>query len=134
MQDQLNYLENQATVSEYDVKLANAKLEILQKQIALEDAQRNKNRMQLRRDTQGNYRYVYRADDDDIKQAQDELLESSYDIYEITKDQTITNNDRMISSFLDFQEKARNIAEKYKDDEVARQAALNDLAEQYKKT
>ena len=133
MQDQLNYLENQATVSEYDVKLANAKLEILQKQIALEDAQRNKNRMQLRRDTQGNYRYVYRADDDDIKQAQDELLESSYDIYEITKDQTITNNDRMISTFLDFQEKAKNIAEKYKDDEVARQAALNDLAEQYKK-
>ena len=133
MQEQLDYLKNQTTMSEYDVKLANAKLEVLQKQIALEDAQRNKNKMQLRRDTQGNYRYVYRADEGDIKQAQDELLDSSFDAYELTKDQTITNNDRMINSFLDFQEKASAIAEKYKDDEVARKAALQTLTEEYTK-
>lgn len=133
MKEQLESLENQTTLSEYDVKLANAKLEVLQKQIALEDAQRNKNKMQLRRDTQGNYRYVYRADEGDVKQAEDELLESSFDAYELTKDQTITNNDRMINSFLDFQEKASAIAEKYKDDEVARKAALQTLTEEYTK-
>ena len=133
MQEQLESLENQTTLSEYDVKLANAKLEVLQKQIALEDAQRNKNKMQLRRDTQGNYRYVYRADEGDVKQAEDELLDSSFDAYELTKNQTITNNDRMISSFLDFQEKASEISERYKDDEIARKAALQTLAEEYKK-
>ena len=35
MQEQLKQLQDQASVSEYDVKLANAKLQILQKQIAL---------------------------------------------------------------------------------------------------
>lgn len=99
MQEQLDLLDGQATVSEYDVKLANAKLEILQKQIALEDAQRNKNRMQLRRDTQGNYRYVYRADQGDVKQAQQELADSEYDAYEMSKQQQMNNYDDMINAY-----------------------------------
>ena len=79
-QEIVNQLANQTTMSEYDVKLANAKLEALQKQIALENAQQNKNQMKLRRDTQGNYKYVYAADQDDIIQRQGELLDSLYDV------------------------------------------------------
>lgn len=109
MQEQLDLLSNQATVSEYDVKLANAKLEILQKQIALEDAQRNKNKMQLRRDTQGNYRYVYTADQGDVKKAQDELAQSEYDAYEMTKQQTSANNDRYINLLQDYANKIAEI-------------------------
>lgn len=133
MQEQLDLLQNQKTVSEYDVKLANAKLEVLQKQIALEDAQRNKNKMQLRRDTQGNYRYVYSADQGDVKKAQDELNESQFDMYEITKEQTIANNDRAINLFQDYTNKMRDIANKYKDDDVARNEALKALSEEYGK-
>ena len=131
MQEQLNLLENQKTMSEYDVKLANAKLEILQKQIALEDAQRNKNKMQLRRDTQGNYRYVYRADEENVKQAQDELLDSEYDAYELTKNQTIENNDRAINMLQQYLEQRENILEKYKDDDVKRQEALDELEKRF---
>jgi hypothetical protein len=79
-QEIVNQLANQTTMSEYDVKLANAKLEALQKQIALENAQQNKNQMKLRRDTQGNYKYVYAADQDDIIQRQGELLDSLYNV------------------------------------------------------
>lgn len=79
-QEIVDQLANQTTMSEYDVKLANAKLEALQKQIALENAQQNKNQMKLRRDTQGNYKYVYAADQDDIVQRQGELLDSLYDV------------------------------------------------------
>lgn len=99
MQEQLDLLDGQATVSEYDVKLANAKLEILQKQIALEDAQRNKNRMQLRRDTQGNYRYVYTANQDDVTRAQQELTNSEYDAYELSKNQQINNYNDLINAY-----------------------------------
>lgn len=99
MQEQLDLLDGQATVSEYDVKLANAKLEILQKQIALEDAQRNKNRMQLRRDTQGNYRYVYTTNQDDVNRAQQELTDSEYDAYELSKNQQINNYDDLINAY-----------------------------------
>ena len=128
MQEQLDLLDGQKTVSEYDVKLANAKLEILQKQIALEDAQRNKNKMKLRRDTQGNYRYVYTADKGDVKKAQDELTQSEFDAYEMSKEETIANNDRAINLFQDYMERTRQLQIKYQDDENARreaQAALD---------
>ena len=131
MQEQLKQLQNQATVSEYDVKLANAKLEILQKQIALEDAQRNKNQMQLRRDTQGNYRYVYRANQDNVKAAQDDLLDSEYNAYELTKNETIANNDRALTLVQDFLAKRADIFNKYKDDDEARTKALAELSANY---
>ncbi len=133
MQEQLTLLSEQTTMSEYDVKLANARLEILQKQLALEDAQRNKNKMQLRRDTQGNYRYVYTADQGDVKKAQDELTDSQFDAYQLTKEQTIANNDRAISLYNDYMNKIRDIANKYKDDEEARVEALTALNQEYKK-
>ena len=131
MQEQLDLLQKQNTVTEYDVKLANAKLEILQKQMALEDAQRNKNKMQLRRDTQGNYRYVYTADQGDVKEAQQDLADSEYDAYEMTKQETVANNDRAISLLQDYVEKRAAIWNKYKDDATARGIALADLESEY---
>ena len=47
--------------------------------------------MKLRRDTQGNYRYVYTANQNDVSGAQQDLLDSEYDAYELTKNQTIEN-------------------------------------------
>ena len=133
MQEQLKQLQDQASVSEYDVKLANARLEILQKQIALEDAQRNKNQMQLRRDSQGNYRYTYRANQEDVKAAQDDLLDSEFNAYELTKDETISNNDRALNMVQDFLNKRADIFNKYKDDDEARTKALEQLSTDYSK-
>ena len=133
MQEQLKQLQDQASVSEYDVKLANARLEILQKQIALEDAQRNKNQMQLRRDSQGNYRYTYRANQEDVKAAQDDLLDSEFNAYELTKDETISNNDRALNMVQDFLNKRADIFNKYKDDDEARTKALEQLSADYSK-
>ena len=78
-------LEDEEHMSQFDIDLANSKLLILQKQIALEDAQRNKNQMQLRRDSQGNYRYVYRASQNDIAKARQEYLEAIEEGYELSK-------------------------------------------------
>lgn len=129
MQEQLDLLDGQATVSEYDVKLANAKLEILQKQIALEDAQRNKNRMQLRRDTQGNYRYVYTADQESVRGAQQDLLDSEYDAYELSKNQQISNYDNLINAYqkyLSQREEILNNANLSEAEKLAQNAELYD--------
>lgn len=85
MNEQVKYLEDQTYLSEYNVKYANAQLEILQKQIALEDARNNKNQMRLRRDSQGNYRYVYSANKDDTRQKEQDLLQSQMDLYDMSK-------------------------------------------------
>ena len=87
MKEQLEYLRDKTKLSEYDVNYANAQLEILQKQIALEEAQRNKSQMKLRRDTQGNYSYVYTANDDNVRSAQSDLLDAQNNAYNMSKDQ-----------------------------------------------
>ena len=84
MNQQLGYLRDKTNLSKYDVEYANAQLEILQKTIALEDARANKNQMRLRRDTQGNYSYVYAASQADIASAENDLLDAQMNGYNIS--------------------------------------------------
>ena len=87
MKEQLKYLREKKNLSEYDVQYANAQFEILQKRIALEEAQRNKSQMKLRRDSQGNYSYVYTANEGDVANAQSGLLDAQNNAYNLSKEQ-----------------------------------------------
>lgn len=87
MNQQLGYLREKEKISEYDVAYAQAQLEILQKRIALEEAQRNKTQLKLKRDSQGNYSYVYTGKQEDIAGAQSDLLDSENNAYNLSKEQ-----------------------------------------------
>lgn len=87
MNQQLEYLRKKTNLSQYDVDYAQAQLEILKQQIALEEAQANKSQMRLRRDSQGNYNYVYTANEGDVKSAQEGLLDAQNNAYNLSKDQ-----------------------------------------------
>ena len=89
MKQQLDYLRGKTKLSEYDVQYAQAQLDILQKQIALEEAQKNKSQMKLRRDSQGNYSYTYAANDNNVNQAQQNLLDAQNNAYNMSKDQMV---------------------------------------------
>lgn len=99
MNQQLDLLRNKTKLSQYDVEYANAQLEILQRQIALEDAQRNKSQMKLRRDSQGNYSYVYTANEDDIRSAENDLLDSKNNAYNLSKDQIKQTQSDALSAY-----------------------------------
>lgn len=109
MAQQLEYLREKEKLSEYDVQYANAQLEILQKQIALQEAQRNKSQLQLRRDTQGNYSYVYTADEDDIRGAQSDLLDAQNNAYNLSKDQMKQTQDDSLSALQDARDMLEQI-------------------------
>lgn len=98
MNQQLDLLRDKTKLSQYDVEYANAQLEILQKQIALEDAQRNKSQMKLRRDSQGNYSYVYTANEDDIRSAEGDLLDAKNNAYNLSKDNKKQAQDNFLSA------------------------------------
>lgn len=87
MKQQLEYLREKKNISEYDIAYATAQLEILQKQIALEEAQQAKKQMRLRRDSQGNYRYQYVANDNDTRDAENDLLDAQNNAYNLSKEQ-----------------------------------------------
>jgi hypothetical protein len=62
MEQQLAYLKDKDKLTQYDVDRANTLLQIEMKRLALEQSRSNKNRLRLRRDSQGNYTYQYTAD------------------------------------------------------------------------
>ena len=104
MKQQLQYLREKDKLSEYDVAYANAQLEILQKRIALEEAQRNKSQMQLRRDSQGNYSYVYTADEGDVSAAEGDLLDAQNNAYNLSKEQMQQTQADSLSALQDAQQ------------------------------
>lgn len=109
MKQQLNYLQEKDKLSEYDVAYANAQLEILQKRIALEEAQRNKSQMQLRRDSQGNYSYVYTADEGDVSAAEGDLLDAQNNAYNLSKEQMQQTQADSLSALQDAQQLLNDI-------------------------
>lgn len=131
MDEQMRLLEDQTTLSQYDVDLANARLEILQKQIALENAQQNKNQMKLRRDTQGNYKYVYGADQDDVRDKEADLLDSQFDAYEMSKEAQTAAYEASINLYNQYVEQRRALAEKYANDQDTLKTKLEELDAKY---
>ena len=109
MKQQLGYLRDKEKLSEYDVAYANAQLEILQKRIALEEAQRNKSQMQLRRDSQGNYSYVYTADEGDVSAAEGDLLDAQNNAYNLSKEQMQQTQADSLSALQDAQQLLNDI-------------------------
>lgn len=109
MNQQLEYLRDKNQLSQYDVDYANAQLEILQRTIALQEAQRNKSQLQLRRDTQGNYNYVYTANEGDIASAQGDLLDAQNNAYNLSKDQIKQTQDDSLSALQDAKNMLNNL-------------------------
>lgn len=98
MNQQLDCLRKKDKLSQYDVDHANAQFEILQKTIALQEAQANKSQMKLKRDNQGNYSYVYTANESDISSAQSDLLDAENNAYNLSKDNIVENQQNFYSA------------------------------------
>lgn len=105
MAQQLKYLRNKTNLSDYDVQYAQAQLEILQKQIALEEARDNKSQMRLQRNAAGNYDFVYAADENSVNQAESDLLDANKNAYNLSKDAWLNT----YSSALDAAQKAKSM-------------------------
>ena len=85
MEEQLKFLQDKDKLTKYDVDRANALLQIELKRFALQDARKNKTKLRLRRDSQGNYTYQYTADEDSMKNAERDLRDAQNDLYNLTK-------------------------------------------------
>ena len=95
MENELDILKGMDKLSQIDLNRAELKYQIALAQIALEDAQQQKNQMRLRRDTQGNYTYQYTADNEAIEEAKEELSKLYVDLYNFDREQYKSNLDEI---------------------------------------
>ena len=128
---EITYLREKETLTEYDIKAAEMRYQIALKEIALEDAQQNKTAMKLTRNEQGNWSYQYVADEQDIANKRQELLDMYNDLYQLASDAYEAN----LNSLQELQQKyidsAKEIYENENITEEERQQQLLELREWY---
>lgn len=70
LQEEIKAKSADRALTEYDIQMMNLEYELLQRQMALEEAKNAKDTVRLTRDSSGNYVYQYTADQDAISEAQ----------------------------------------------------------------
>ena len=119
--------EEQGQISKAEIEYSEAKYQAALKEIALEEAQSNKNSMKLTRDEQGNWSYQYIAEEDDIATKRQELYDAYYELYELA-DKGITKN---LEALMELEEtyldKKEELSIKYKDDQEKLVEEINKL-------
>lgn len=121
LQEEIDARRENNTLSEYDLEILEAKYNVLQAQMALEDAQNAKNNLQLVRDSQGNWNYQYTADQDKIADAEQGLLDAQNDWYNIAKDQVTDITGEIVTMWKECQDKVKEI---YTDDNLTYEEKL----------
>ena len=134
MDEQLSQLRAKEKLTQYDVDRAEKLLQIEQARAQLEDTRSAKTSLRLKRDSQGNYSYVYTANEEEVQAAEDNLAKLQNDLYNFDKDAYRKNLDDMLSAWKDFQSRYKEIVldtSLTEEERVERLALLRDQYGEY---
>ena len=131
MDEQLANLEKKATLTEYDIGLAEKALAVEQARIALEQAQNSKDSMKLTRNAEGNWSYQYVADEDNVAEKQQNLLDAINDKYEYVKSANQQALDDLLQYEEDFWNKYAEIMKDVSLSDEERQSRIAQLYDMY---
>ena len=112
---EIEQLREKDDLSKLELEIAQAKYNLLQAQIALEDAQNAKSMVRLTRDSEGNYGYVYTADKDKVNKAEQVLADAENDLYNIRLDAANEYGEKRIQAQSDLTKKLAEIDKKYQE-------------------
>lgn len=105
--EELEILTKKDELTKYDLERANARLEVVQKQIALENSLKSKTSMRLMRGADGNWSYNYAQDKDDISSKQKELSNAQKSLYDLDKNKYSENLKEMYTIYSEWTEKIK---------------------------
>lgn len=133
LQDELNKkLKDGSQISEYDLKILQSKYELELARQKLEDAQNSSEVVRLTRDNNGNWGYVYSADEDKIAEAE-QAYEDKLNAYQKANEEYLkTLESNILQVQANYKEKLKEIelgladGEITKEEAEARIANLND--------
>ena len=132
---EIEQLQEKDKLSKLELEIAQAKYNMLQAQIALEDAQNAKSMVRLTRDSEGNFGYVYTADKDKVNKAEQDLADAENDLYNIRLDAANEYAEKKIQAQADMAKKLAEIDKKYQEGAYASeeeyQNARNQIIEKY---
>lgn len=118
---EIEQLRDKDQLSQLELEIAQAKYKVLEAQIALEEAQNAKSTVRLQRDNEGNFGYVYTADQEKVNDAQQALADAENDLYNIRLDATNKYGQQKLQYEKELAEKLAELDQKAAEDAVYRE-------------
>lgn len=118
---EIEQLRDKDKLSQLELEIAQAKYKVLEAQIALEEAQNAKSTVRLQRDNEGNFGYVYTADQEKVNDAQQALADAENDLYNIRLDATNKYGQQKLQYEKELAEKLAELDQKAAEDAVYRE-------------
>ena len=110
--------ESDAQMSEYDLEFLQKKYELKLAEIALEEAQNAKSQVRMRKDAEGNYSYIFTANQQAIDQAAQSYEDKLHDMQELNTNYILEMQNNILQSEIELANAIRALDRtKYKSDE-----------------
>lgn len=128
---ELKYLRDKEKLTKDDIALANQRYNIAMAEMALEEAQNNKNTMKVTRNAEGNWSYQYVADEGDIQDKEQSLKEEYHELYEMAKGAYQNSLQLAMELKQEYFERYKEIIENEKLTEEEKITAIKELNQEY---
>ena len=116
--EEINAIEESGReISEYELEQLQKKFELKQAELALEEAQNSKSQVRMTRDNEGNWGYVYTADENTIENAMQNYEDKLFAINELAHQYAKEQEDALIQLQLNYAEAVQNITAEVGTDE-----------------
>ena len=126
---EIDGLQQKNKLSKSELDIAKARYEVLQAEIALEDARNAKSTVRLQRDNEGNYGYVYTADADNIAAAEDAVEGKRNDLYNLVLGQANNYTEKIIQLTQERNAALKQLDLDYAEGRIADEDTYNRLKE-----
>ena len=133
--DETKALQGQNEVSQLELEIQQAKYDLLLAEIALEEAQNAKSMVRLQRDSEGNFGYVYTADQDAVSAAEQQYEDAQNNLYNIGLEGAANYADKYAQTMQDMVDELNEIHTAYLEGSFANEeeyhAAIEAAKERY---
>ena len=116
-----NQLQDKSKLSKYELEIQEAKYNLLLAQIALEDAQDAKSMVRLQRDSEGNFGYIYTADQSKLAEAEQKLEDAQNELYNIGLEGASDYAEKYTETMEEMYDTLTSITEAYYNGEITSQ-------------
>ena len=132
LQSKINAYEEAGTdISEYELQQLQQEYELKKAQIELEESQEAKSQVRMQRDSEGNYSYVYTANDEDVSKAEQNYEDKLHDMQQSNAEYINDLQSNMVQMEQDYQDKVQEIMTDTSLTAEERMVQLNDLTDYY---
>ena len=117
--DETKSLQENTKLSQYELEIQQAKYDLLLAEIALEEAQNAKSTVRLSRDSEGNFGYVYTADQDKVDEAQQAYEDADNRLYNLSLEGQQEFTEKYIQATQDMYNQLTELQQAWLNGEIA---------------